>query len=195
MNLTNTLLALFSTISALSAATVFTDSFDYSTDSAFLAEGGWTTVINTGFGIGVDVIGGPGIMWGNPGSGECALEYNHTLTSLQVGDVITMDATVQRNFDGYLYGKEIILWDGVDSGTRVSKIDDSQAGDVIATTTYTVTQGDIDAGLTEVIFKYSHDGGWGETADVTFDITSVPEPSAFVLVGLGGMTFLLRRRR
>ncbi|GAA5495097.1 hypothetical protein Rhal01_01269 [Rubritalea halochordaticola] len=193
MKLTQTLLALTATLSAANAAIVFTDSFDYTVDNAFLAEGGWTTVIDTGSGLGAN--SATGVMWGNPGaSGEAALEYNYT-TTLVAGDVISMDATIVRNTSGYIYGKEIILWDGADSGTRVSKVDDSQAGNIVTTTSYTVTQDDINAGLTQVIFKYSHDGNWGETADVTFDIVSVPEPTSTALLGLGGLALILRRRR
>ncbi|MCU0795988.1 MAG: PEP-CTERM sorting domain-containing protein [Akkermansiaceae bacterium] len=133
-------------------------------------------------------------MYGNPLGGIAALEYRYTPT-MNLGDIISMDAELNRPFIGYYYGKEILLWDGTNAGTITSRIDESQQGNVLTTTTYTVTQADLDAGLNHVIFRYSHDGNWGETNSVTFDITPVPEPGTVALLGLVGMTSLVRRRR
>ncbi|MGB0993414.1 MAG: PEP-CTERM sorting domain-containing protein [Akkermansiaceae bacterium] len=180
------------------AVTVFTDTFNYTTDGAFIAEGGWTTVINTSTaGGGLGSAAGSGIMFGNPGNGESALEYNHTVT-LTAGDVIKMDANLDR-VNGYSYGMRIFLWDGVTSGSRVLSAGGTEAASSPALTTvsYTVTAADITAGRDQVIFKYSNDGAWGQTNDVTFDIESapVPEPSGTAILGLAGVALLLRRRK
>ncbi len=177
------------------AVTVFTDTFNYTESSAFIAEGGWTTVIDLGS---IGTTSNSGIMYGNPASGESALEYNYA-TTLSEGDTISMDANVDRG-SGYSYGMRISLWDGV---TRVEKAGgvqlgvgpSSEANYDLVQVSYTVTNADIAAGLNQVIFKYSNEGDWSQTNDVTFDVTSIPEPSSTVLIGVAGIALVLRRQK
>lgn len=184
------------------AVTVFTDTFNYTTNAAFTTEGGWTTAINTvttGGGLGADA--GSGIMFGNPGDGESALEYNYT-TPLGAGDILKMNGNVDRG-TGYLYGMRIILWDGLDAGTRLEVAGGVEGGVGpagganydLTEVTYTVSGADITAGRTQVIFKFSNEGNWGQTNDVTFDVTPVPEPSGTAILGLAGLALILRRRK
>jgi len=186
------------TVANTQAATVFTDTFNYTADAAFVAEGGWTSTISVGaLGSGA----GSGIMFGNPASGESALEYNYTV-NLNEGDVITMNANVDRG-NNYFYGMRIFLWDGAGAGTRVEKAGGNQQGvggtsganHDLTQVSYTVSNTDISAGLNQVIFKYSNEGNWSQTNDVTFDVTPVPEPSSTALLGLGGLALILRRRK
>ena len=171
------------------AATVFTDTFSYAAINDFTGEGGWTTVIGAiGTDIGTDAAG---FLWGING----ALEYNHT-TIVAEGDEIAMNANIQR-FVNYPYIMTLDLWDGADAGTRVEAATSNQTSGVAALTelTYTVTAADILAGRDHVIFHYGHGNNWGETADVTFDVTTVPEPSSAALLGLGGLALIFRRRK
>lgn len=184
------------------AVTVFFDTFNYTVDAAFIAEGGWTAAINTATaGGGLGSVAGSGIMFGNPGDGESALEYNHT-TALGAGDILTMNGNVDRG-SGYSYGMRIILWDGLDLGTRTEVAGGVEGGvgpaggaDFDLTeVSYTVTAADITAGRDQVIFKFSNEGNWGQTNEVTFDIEPVPEPSGTALLGLAGIALILRRRK
>ena len=194
MKQTNTLLTALLVLAGTHssyAATVFTDTFNYTTANAFIAEGGWTTVTGT---IDTDigsVSTDGGYMWGYNGS----LEYNDTATTVAEGDVITMNANVRRA--GYPYVMTLDLWDGVTTATRSQVDTTSQTPPTAALTelSYTVTAADISAGRDHVIFHYGHAANWGETADVTFGITAVPEPSSAALLGLSGLAFILRRRK
>lgn len=164
--------------SALQAQTVFSDSFNYTVDAAFVAEGGWTRAINTGSGLGCNV--GAGFMYGNPGTGVSALEFEHPAT-LNVGEVITMSANVDRG-TGYSYGRRIILWDGADAGTRqevaggtVNGVGPAGGANYnLPKVEYAVTPTDIANGLNHVVFRYSNDGAWGQTNDVTFAVNPAP---------------------
>lgn len=174
------------------AATVFSDTFNYTVTNAFVAEGGWTSHTGTG---GSDA--GSGIMWGNGN----VLEYQYSV-AVAAGDVITMDATLQRDFGGYFYSMDITMWDGADDGTRVqsafSNTEGSAAvGQTLPSLSYTVTAADIAAGRDHVVIQYSHSANWGETQDVTLDVTAaaVPEPSSAALLGLGGLALIMRRRK
>ena len=178
------------TVASSQAATVFTDTFNYTAANAFIAKGGWTTVTGT---IGTDIgsEASSGKMWAFNGS----LEYNDTVTTVAEGDVITMNANVVRA--GYPYVMTLDLWDGVTTATRSQVDTTSQTPPTAALTelSYTVTAADISAGRDHIIFHYGHGANWGETADVTFGITPVPEPSSAALLGLGGLAFILRRRK
>ncbi|WP_235203453.1 PEP-CTERM sorting domain-containing protein [Sulfuriroseicoccus oceanibius] len=172
------------------AVTVFSDTFDYTTNGAFVTEGGWTS--HTGNG-GSDA--GSGIMWGNGN----VLEYQHG-DAVAAGDVISMWATLQRDWGGYFYSMDITLWDGVNDGSRVQAAfvnleGNSATGKVLDPLSYTVTGADIAAGRDHVVIQYSHSQNWGETQDVTLDVTAVPEPSSAALLGLGGLALILRRRK
>lgn len=172
------------------AATVFSDTFNYTVTDAFVAEGGWTSHTGTG---GSDA--GSGIMWGNGN----VLEYQHTV-AVAAGDVITLDGTLNRDWGGYFYSMDITLWDGADDLTRTQAAFSDTEGSAataqaLPSLSYTVTAADIIAGRDHVVIQYSHSANWGETQDVSLDITSVPEPSSSALFGLGGLTLLLRRRK
>jgi len=177
---------------SLQAATVFTDTFNYTVDNAMVAEGGWTAWSGGG---GSDA--GTGKYWGggNNGSGnDDWVEYNYT-TTLSEGDVISMDANVLRIGSTRGYTMTIDLWDGADGSTRAlaaGGVQDTPSSAALTTVTYTATSADVGK---QVIFKYSHTNNWGETADVTFDVTAVPEPSSAALLGLGGIALILRRRK
>ncbi|MCB1130764.1 MAG: autotransporter-associated beta strand repeat-containing protein, partial [Verrucomicrobiae bacterium] len=129
-----------------------------------------------------------GRMWGNPtGGGNTAagVEYEHP-TTLNAGEVITMNANINRG-SGYSYGMRVFLWDGADAGTRVEKAGGTQAPAAVGALTqvsYTVTPADITAGLDHVVFRYSHDGNWGETNDVSFAVN--PAPSGFTWTNTSG---------
>ena len=175
---------------ASQAATVFSDTFLYTADNAFIAEGGWTTFNGT---IGTDggVSAGVGRMWGNGHS----VEYDYTVI-VAAGDVITMDANVDRTGGQYHYTMSVFLWDGVDAGTRtLANTSDQNGVAALAQLSYMVNAADISAGHNQVIFQYAHSENWGETEDVTFGVTTVPEPSSAALLGLGGLALILRRRK
>ena len=174
-------------VASSQAATVFTDTFNYATADDFTGEGGWTTVIGS---IGADIGAGTGFLWGKNG----ALEYNYTVVVAE-GDMITMNANIKRV--NRPYTMTLDLWDGAGAGTRVEAATASQNNGAASLTelSYTVTAADITAGRDHVIFYYSHDNDWGETNDVTFDVTVVPEPSSVALLGLGGLAIILRRRK
>lgn len=182
--------------------TVFYDGFDYATDNAFLVEGGWTTLLAGGtLGNNFGSAAASSLMWGNPtaaGNTQAGLEYNHTTSLGNAGDTISMDANVFRG-GGSTYTMSIILWDGADAGTRnvvATNTDDPGGGigplQALQTVSYTALPGDVGK---EIIFVYEHSQNWGETADVTFDVTPVPEPSSTALLGLGGLALILRRRK
>ncbi|MCH7227385.1 family 16 glycosylhydrolase [Haloferula sp. A504] len=143
---------------------VFSDTFNYGTTSAFIAEGGWTFWSGTG-----GSAAGSGFCWGNP----IVLEYEHP-TPLAAGETITMDAVLNRPWSGYLYGMRIVLWDGTDDASRVEVAGDSYQGNALPQVSYAVTPADITAGRTHVIFRYSHDGNWGETQEVSFAVDAAP---------------------
>lgn len=154
-------------VSTASAGVVFTDTFNYTVTDAMVAEGGWSSHTGTG---GSDA--GSGFLWGNGN----VLEYNYA-NAVAAGDWLTADATVIRDGGGYGYGMLVALWDGADPGTRTnvaSVVRDSSAGGITSNAlhqlVYEVTSADITAGLTNVIFQYSHAYNWGETADVTFQV-------------------------
>lgn len=92
-------------VCTLQAEIIFTDTFLYLEDGMFIAEGGWTTVFNTGSGLNVKA--GAGLMYGNRGAGESALEYQYT-TPVTAGETIAMNANVDRG-NGYIYGMRIFL--------------------------------------------------------------------------------------
>ena len=132
-----------------------------------------------------------GYIWGYTAS----LEYNDTATTVAEGDVITINANAKRINRPYIM--KIDLWNGADTGTCVQADTSSQNHATAALTelSYTVTAADISAGRDHVIFHYGHGANWGETNDVTFGVTTVPEPSSAALLGLGGLAFILRRRK
>ena len=183
-------------VSSAQAVTVFTDTFGYATLNDFTGEGGWTLVDPGGVsGSNVGTTAG-GNMWGNPTAGgntTAAVEYNH-VAALAEGDTITMDGNVSRT-GGYGYTMTIILWDGSDAGTKATA-----AGGVMelspaaALTQVSYVASAADAGK-QVIFRYEHAQNWGETEDVTFDVTPIPEPSSTALLGLGGLALIMRRRK
>ena len=151
------------------AETVLSDTFNYTATNAFLAEGGWTSWTGGG---GSDA--GSGICWGQ----SIVLEYNH-LDALTAGETVTMNAVLGRPWGGYQYGMRVILWDGTDSGTWTEVAGgtfqgNSGSGGALPEVSYTVTPGNITDGLTHVIFRYSHDGNWGETQEVAFAINPLP---------------------
>lgn len=196
-----TLLAAVALCATSQAAVVFTDNFNTNTYPAggttteFLANG-WAAVYGTpGDNMGVGLTGGTTppefSFWGNPTAGtgntEAALEYNYTNAPINCGDILTISSTSAR-LTGYSYLREIILWDGATPGSRVSVTNFSAPGWGLGpyATWYTPPAKDnipslryvcqpADAGKF-VIFKYGHSGGWSETADVTFEITTVTSP-------------------
>lgn len=188
------LIAALATCAVMSAqaAIVFTDSFKTNnyllggTVAEFQAQG-WTTVINTGAGMGTGPHGGDdGILWGNGSGGEAALEYNHT-NAINCGDILTISSANTR-LTAYPYVREIILADDTNGLNRVTVATLAENGwglglystwfsppakDNIPSLRYVCQPAD--AGKF-VIFKYGHGNNWGETADVTFDITTVTTP-------------------
>lgn len=177
-------------VSSASAGIVFSDTFNYTANNAMVAEGGWTSHTGTG---GSDA--GSGFLWGNGN----VLEYNYTNT-VAAGDVLTLDATVQRDWAGYFYTMTADLWDGSDVGTRLQAATSVQEGSTatagaLSQLTYTVTAADIAAGRDHVIFQYSHSTNWGETQDVSFGVTAIPEPATLGLVAVCGGCILFIRRK
>lgn len=146
------------------AGVVFSDSFDYTAGSAFLAEGGWSYWNGTG---GSDA--GSGICWGQ----SIVLEFEYP-TALAAGESITMDAVLNRPWAGYFYGMRIVLWDGSDDASRIEVAGGSYQGNALPQVSYAVTPADIGAGRTHVIFRYSHDGNWGESQEVSFAVDAAP---------------------
>lgn len=194
MKMKYTLMALAAMTGAASAATVFSDTFDYSSASGadLVANHGWTSYTGTNANLGTGSAGGVTYLYGNGNT----LSYNHTV-DLTEGAVLNINANIDpaRATSGYTYGKTISLWDGVNAGTIASKATITQAGNLFTTDlNYTVTAADITAGLDQVIFTYSV-VGWGQLADITFDVEAVPEPSSAALLGLVGFSLILRRRR
>lgn len=188
---------------AVPAASVFTDTFNYAAGgtgptSTMVTTGGWTT--HNGASLATN---DAGILNGNGAELDNWAEYNYTVT-LAAGDMLTIDGNVDRgNGGGYGYITRIYLWDGTNAGT-VTEV----AGSVQLPTggidngphaldqvSYTVTSTDITAGRDQVIFRYGHETGWGETHDVDFGVTAVPEPSLSALLGLGAFALILRRRK
>lgn len=181
-------LAVFTgTIGGVAAQVVFSDTFDYGEGNlnqfttAPPNGGGWTSLVPGGalgdnFGTTDE-----GRMWGNPtasGNTAAGVEYNHP-TALAAGEVITMNADISRGA-GYQYGMRVFLWDGSDDSTRVLVAGDSQSPTAVGAlneVSYTVTPADITEGRDHVIFRYSHDGNWGETDEVSFAVD--PPPSGF----------------
>lgn len=169
--------------------TVFTDSFEYDNANAFIAEGGWTTLIDIDADPGTGLGAGEGFLWGNGNGGESALEFEYP-TALNANEVISIDASVRRPNAGYQYGMRIILWDGADITTRTEVAGGSVEGNtatagVLPPVTYSVTAADLTAGRDHVIFKYGHDVNWGETDVVTFAVTPPLDGSIWTNVAGG----------
>ena len=185
------------------AASVFSDTFGYAgggsgPTSTMVTTGGWTT--HNGASLAAN---GAGILNGDGSDLNNWAEYNHT-TSLSAGDILTIDGNVDRGTGGgYGYITRIYLWDGINAGTRTEVAGSVQfpTGGIdngphaLNQVSYTVSSADITAGRDQVIFRYGHQTGWGETHDVDFGVTPVPEPSSLTLLGLGGLALLLRRRQ
>jgi len=195
-----TLLAAVALSATGQAAVVFTDNFNTNNypaggTAAEFQSNGWATVYGTpGGNMGVSVSGNDGateqVFWGNPtdgGNTEAALEYNYTNAPINCGDILTINIASMR-FIGYSYLQEITLWDGVNAGSRVVVTNLTATSWALGqyATWYSPPGKDnipslryvcqpADAGK-YVIFKFGHAGGWGETADVSFDITPVTTP-------------------
>lgn len=195
-----TLLAVAALGTASQAAVVFTDNFNTNNypNGGTLAEfqaNGWTTVYGTpGGNMGVGISGNGGatesVLWGNPtdgGNTEAALEYNHTNAPINCGDILIIRPTPIR-FIGYSYLQEITLWDGVNAGSRVVVTNLTATGWALEEyATWYAPPGKnhipplqyvcqpADAGK-YVIFKFGHAGGWCETGDVSFEVTTVTTP-------------------
>jgi len=188
-------------ISSASADIVFEDSFDYTTANAFVAEGGWSSRDGN-----LNSDAGTGQTWGRFGT----VDFNYSET-LSAGYVLEGLATVNRYYgspgtagNGYSYIVEVLLWDGSDSGTLVSKAGGSIGAEQASLTSgeYTVTSTDIANSLDHVVFRFGHDGntqgpgagdGWGEAADASLSV--IPEPITSGLLAIfGAAVFIIRRK-
>jgi len=197
MNKTNLrmlgLLAVAALGASSQAAVVFTDNFDLAdypgggTPAELMAKG-WTTVEADPGNIGVSISGNGGgttesVLWGN----NAYLEFNYAGAPVNCGDLISIDVNCTR-FEGYSYLREIILWDGSNPATRETVATLNAVGhalgpwatwwtppakDQIESLTYAVAPEN--AGK-YVIFRYGHSSGWGETADVSFSVTTITTP-------------------
>lgn len=194
-----TLLAATALCASSQAAVVFYDGFDAtnypnggSTTNEYLANG-WSAVYGLpGGNMGVSPAGAiptESVLWGNAsasGQTQAALEYNYT-NAIHEGDILTITPECTR-VTAYPYVREISMWDGANAGTRVVVTNLTANGwalgeystwysppvkQEIPSVVYICSAAD--EGMYP-IFKYGHGNNWGETADITFSITSVTNP-------------------
>lgn len=160
-----------------SAATVFSDNFNYSASTvADFQARGWTAG-SMGTGMGTGTSGGTPDLWGN----NCWLEYDGTNVVSQ-GDIITMDATLDPTRLSYPYIRQIILTNaGV--ATIVAAVTNSSGPAILPTLAYVAQAAD--AGKT-VIYHYGHGPNWGQTFTVTFGYTALPPAVSSVWTNAAG---------
>jgi hypothetical protein len=130
-------------------------------------------------------------VYGDTGNGPGALVASHTgeFTSMDTGD----DYFGRSDFDYWIEGIDI----GLGAGTYWFGIR-NQGGGGAGTNYWMTSDGGADGpGSSTGYFSLDGGGTWqaeGDTWHHAFVITGVPEPSTCLLLGLGGLALLRRRR-